>query len=253
MLCTISDQQWRTLPHPNVWSSQLTNDGGQWQKCQRRSMKSLCLFFTLNLDLEEKRMERSNCTGQLTKGASQSRLCQRGRESTESTGWRNKEKFMGSYIWHVQDSVTSGTAGSRCSHKAFQHLSLSIFQFWFSSVFTSFLGNLSVWWLQQLQAQNLPEREFLPPNSSWSLLAFLFWVWPRSQAHRWPTHCGRGSGVCGLAMPASRETFWHHGADSKGAEAPHWGSRLVPEEGVTDMRWANTTAHHVGPVQGGRR
>lgn len=84
------------------------------------------------------------------------------RERAQPTGWRNKEKLMGSYIWHVQDSLTSGTTGSRCLHKAFQHLSLSIFQFWFSSVFTSFLGNLSVWWLQQLQAQNLPEREFLP-------------------------------------------------------------------------------------------
>lgn len=158
MLCNIPDQQWRTLPHPNVWSSRLTNDGGQQQKFQWGSIKILCLFFTLNLDLEEKRMERSNCTVQLTKGASQSRLCRWGRERTQPTGWRNKEKLTGLCIWHVQDSLTSGTAGSRCPHKAFQHLSLSIFQFWFSSVFTSFLGNLSVWWLQQLQAQNLPER-----------------------------------------------------------------------------------------------
>ena len=155
-----------------------------------------------------KRMERSNCTGQLTKGASQSRLCWWGRERTQPTGWRNKEKLTGLCIWHVRDSLTSGTAGSRCPHKAFKHLSLSIFQFWFSSVFTSLLDNLSVWWLQQLQAQNLPERISPPNTSRRSLLAFLFWVWPRSQGHHWPTHCGQGSRVCGMAMLGSWTHTW---------------------------------------------
>ena len=205
MLCNIPDQQWWTLPHPNVWSSQLTNDGGQQQKFQWGSIKILCLFFTLNLDLEEKRMERSNCTVQLTKGASQSRLCRWGRERTQPTGWRNKEKLTGLCIWIVwlQAQLDPG------AHT--KPFNICLFPS-FSSGFP--LCSLHSWAICLCGgfSNSRPktyQKEFLPPNTSRrSLLAFLFWVWPRSQAHRWPTHCGQGSGVCGMAMLGSWTHTW---------------------------------------------
>ena len=87
------------MPHPNVWSSQLTNDGGQQQKFQWGRMKILCLFFTLNLDLEEKRMERSNCTGQLTKGGSQLRPCWYGEKEPNPLAVETKRN-----LWaHISD------------------------------------------------------------------------------------------------------------------------------------------------------
>lgn len=115
---------------------------------------------------------------------------------------------MGSYIWHVQDSLTSGTAGSRCLHKAFQHLSLSIFQFWFSSVFTSFLGNLSVWWACAAPGPKLTRKRISPPNTSHRSLLLSCFGSDLDHKPATPTHCGQGNGVYRMAALRSWTHTW---------------------------------------------
>lgn len=167
-----------------------------------------------------KRMERSSCTGQFTKGGSQLRPCWYG-ERAQPTGWRNKRNLwahisdMFRIVW-LQAQLDPGAYT-----KPFSILSLSIFQFWFSS-----LCSLHSWAIclcggfSGSRPKTYQKENFSPNTSHRSLLLSCFGSDLDHKPRHCPTHCGQGNGVYRMAALGSWTHTW---AMEQGVPSDVWG------------------------------